>query len=94
MILLIYFDLCKTDANPHKKMKYEQHENEENLRRCSVALLEFYKSRCVKTRNKALYFQPDISCVPDSPVWYSSQALSPDALQRMLHRVKMIHGIN
>lgn len=48
----------------------------------------------VKTRNDVFYLQPERSCVPDSPVWYSTQALSQDALQRMLHRVKMVKEIN
>lgn len=53
-----------------------------------------YSPESVKTRNDVFYLQPERSCVPDSPVWYSTQALSQDALQRMLHRVKMVKEIN
>lgn len=48
----------------------------------------------VKTRNDVFYLQPERSCVPDSPVWYSTQALSREALSKMLHRVKMVKEIN
>lgn len=48
----------------------------------------------MKTRNDVFYLQPERSCVPDSPVWYSTQALSKDALSKMLHRVKMVKEIN
>lgn len=48
----------------------------------------------VKTRNDVFYLQPERSCVPDSPVWYSTQALGRDALSKMLHRVKMVKEIN
>lgn len=48
----------------------------------------------VKTRNDVFYLLPERSCVPDSPVWYSTQALNKEALSKMLHRVKMVKEIN
>lgn len=54
----------------------------------------FYSPESVKTRNDVFYLQPERSCVPDSPVWYSTQALSQESLQKMLHRVKMVKEIN
>lgn len=48
----------------------------------------------VKTRNDVFYLQPERSCVPDSPVWYSTQALGKESLCKMLHRVKMVKEIN
>lgn len=48
----------------------------------------------VKTRNDVFYLLPERSCVPDSPVWYSTQALGKPALSKMLHRVKMVKEIN
>ncbi|KOB64599.1 WOC protein, partial [Operophtera brumata] len=80
------------EANSRKKKVYEQQENEENPLRCPVKLYEFYISKCpesVRTRNDVFYLQPERSCVPDSPVWYSTQPLSRVALAKMLHRVKM-----
>ncbi|XP_063697034.1 zinc finger MYM-type protein 4 isoform X1 [Culicoides brevitarsis] len=84
-------------ANARKKKVYEQQENEENPLRCPVKLYEFYLSKCpesVKTRNDVFYLQPERSCVPDSPVWYSTQPLNRHSLAKMLHRVKMVKEIN
>ncbi|XP_046865153.1 zinc finger MYM-type protein 4 isoform X2 [Drosophila willistoni] len=97
VLLRFYPPQAGLDANPRKKKVYEQQENEDNPLRCPVRLYEFYLSKCpesVKTRNDVFYLQPERSCVPDSPVWYSTQALGQDALQRMLHRVKMVKEIN
>lgn len=97
VLLRFYPPQAGLDANPRKKKVYEQQENDENPLRCPVRLYEFYLSKCpesVKTRNDVFYLQPERSCVPDSPVWYSTQALSEDHLQKMLHRVKMVKEIN
>lgn len=97
VLLRFYPPQAGLDANPRKKKVYEQQENEENPLRCPVRLYEFYLSKCpesVKTRNDVFYLQPERSCVPDSPVWYSTQALSQESLQKMLHRVKMVKEIN
>ncbi|KAM7362009.1 zinc finger protein without children isoform 2-T3 [Cochliomyia hominivorax] len=96
-VLLRFYPPQAGLANPRKKKVYEQQENEENPLRCPVRLYEFYLSKCpesVKTRNDVFYLQPERSCVPDSPVWYSTQALSQESLQKMLHRVKMVKEIN
>nr|XP_017006234.2 zinc finger MYM-type protein 3-like [Drosophila takahashii] len=97
VLLRFYPPQAGLDASPRKKKVYEQQENEENPLRCPVRLYEFYLSKCpesVKTRNDVFYLKPERSCVPDSPVWYSTQALEQDALQWMLHRVKMVKEIN
>ncbi|XP_073828086.1 zinc finger protein without children isoform X2 [Musca autumnalis] len=96
-VLLRFYPPQAGLANPRKKKVYEQQENEENPLRCPVRLYEFYLSKCpesVKTRNDVFYLQPERSCVPDSPVWYSTQPLSQESLQKMLHRVKMVKEIN
>ncbi|KAL9895610.1 zinc finger protein without children isoform 2-T4 [Glossina fuscipes fuscipes] len=97
VLLRFYPPQAGLEANPRKKKVYEQQENEDNPLRCPVRLYEFYLSKCpesVKTRNDVFYLQPERSCVPDSPVWYSTQPLSKEALQKMLHRVKMVKEIN
>ncbi|XP_055635361.1 zinc finger MYM-type protein 4 [Toxorhynchites rutilus septentrionalis] len=97
VLLRFYPPQSSLAANSRKKKVYEQQENEENPLRCPVKLYEFYLSKCpesVKTRNDVFYLQPERSCVPDSPVWYSTQALSKDSLSKMLHRVKMVKEIN
>ncbi|XP_055387780.1 zinc finger MYM-type protein 3 isoform X3 [Condylostylus longicornis] len=95
--VLLRFYPPNTGQDNKKKKVYEQQENEANPLRCPVRLYEFYLSKCpesVKTRNDVFYLQPERSCVPDSPVWYSTQPLSQDSLQKMLHRVKMVKEIN
>lgn len=89
--------IIRPEGNKSKKKVYEQQENDENPLRCPVKLYEFYLSKCpesVKTRNDVFYLLPERSCVPDSPVWYSTMALGKDALEKMLHRVKMVKEIN
>ncbi|KAF5272148.1 hypothetical protein FQA39_LY01230 [Lamprigera yunnana] len=86
-----------SDMSQRKKKVYEQHENEDNPLRCPVKLYEFYLSKCpesVKTRNDVFYLLPERSCVPDSPVWYSTMPLPRSVLEKMLHRVKMVKEIN
>ncbi|KAL0868567.1 hypothetical protein ABMA27_008035 [Loxostege sticticalis] len=97
VLLRFYPPQSALEANSRKKKVYEQQENEENPLRCPVKLYEFYISKCpesVRTRNDVFYLQPERSCVPDSPVWYSTQPLSRTALAKMLHRVKMVKEIN
>ncbi|KAI4454153.1 zinc finger mym-type protein [Holotrichia oblita] len=96
-ILLRFYPPQSAVGNKSKKKVYEQQENDENPLRCPVKLYEFYLSKCpesVKTRNDVFYLLPERSCVPDSPVWYSTMALGKDALEKMLHRVKMVKEIN
>jgi len=97
VLLRFYPPQTTLDSNSRKKKVYEQQENEENPLRCPVKLYEFYLSKCpesVKTRNDVFYLLPERSCVPDSPVWYSTMALGREALEKMLHRVKMVKEIN
>lgn len=98
VLLRFYPPQASIDSpNSRKKKVYEQHENEENPLRCPVKLYEFYLSKCpesVKTRNDLFYLTPERSCVPDSPVWYSTCALNKESLEKMLNRVKMVKEIN
>lgn len=48
----------------------------------------------VKQRNDVFYLQPERSCVPDSPVWYSTMPLQKDLLMKMLHRIRMVKEVN
>ncbi|OWF50942.1 Zinc finger MYM-type protein 3 [Mizuhopecten yessoensis] len=89
------------DMNQKKKQKdevpvYEQAENLDNPLRCPVKLYEFYLSKCpesIKNRNDAFYLTPERSCVPDSPVWYSTQNLSSEAMNKMLNRARLVREI-
>ena len=46
-----------------------------------------------KSRSDMFYLQPERSCVPDSPVWYSVAALNPHQLDKMLQRLLMVREI-
>ncbi|XP_047357984.1 zinc finger MYM-type protein 3 isoform X1 [Vespa velutina] len=97
VLLRFYPPQSALEANSRKKKVYEQQENEENPLRCPVKLYEFYLSKCpesVKTRNDVFYLLPERSCVPDSPVWYSTSPLAKEHLVKMLYRVKMVKEIN
>ncbi|KAJ8918744.1 hypothetical protein NQ315_015064 [Exocentrus adspersus] len=89
VLLRFYPPQSAIQNNARKKKVYEQEQNEENPLRCPVKLPE-----SVKTRNDVFYLQPERSCVPDSPVWYSTMPLPKEALEKMLHRVKMVKEIN
>ncbi|XP_054706538.1 zinc finger MYM-type protein 4-like [Uloborus diversus] len=74
---------------------YEQVESTDALR-CPVKLYEFYLSKCpesVKARNDIFYLYPERSCVPDSPVWYSTQPLGQEVIAKMIQRIKFVKGI-
>jgi len=73
----------RTDVSPTPLQK---HLNSHLLYCCSP--------ESVKTRNDVFYLLPERSCVPDSPVWYSTMALGKEPLIKMLHRVKMVKEIN
>lgn len=97
VLLRFYPPQSALEANSRKRKVYEQQENEENPLRCPVKLYEFYLSKCpesVKTRNDVFYLLPERSCVPDSPVWYSTSPLAKEHLVKMLYRVKMVKEIN
>ncbi|RZF34921.1 hypothetical protein LSTR_LSTR011415 [Laodelphax striatellus] len=99
-VLLRYYPSGSDSAkrsSTGKRLTYEQHENEDDPLRCPVKLYEFYLSKCpesVKSRGELFYLQPERSCVPDSPVWYSTQSISEEALSKVLNRITMVKEIN
>ncbi|RXN08835.1 zinc finger MYM-type 4-like protein [Labeo rohita] len=75
----------------------EMPENVENPLRCPVRLYEFYLSKCsnsVKQRPDLFYLQPESSCHPSSPVWYSAQPLESTMMESMLTRILAIRDIH
>ncbi|XP_038657095.1 zinc finger MYM-type protein 4-like isoform X2 [Scyliorhinus canicula] len=72
-------------------------ENTDNPLRCPVRLFEFYLSKCsesVKSRSDVFYLQPERSCVPDSPMWYSTLPTDPAILDAMLTRILMVREVH
>lgn len=75
----------------------EMAENTDNPLRCPVRLFEFYLSKCsesVKPRSDIFYLQPERSCVPDSPLWYSTLPTDPAILDAMLTRILMVRDVH
>ncbi|KAK7493034.1 hypothetical protein BaRGS_00015764 [Batillaria attramentaria] len=75
---------------------YEVTENAENPLRCPVKLYEFYLSKCpesIKNRSDIFYPVPERSCVPDSPVWYSTIPISIETMTKMLTRILLVREI-
>jgi len=95
-VLLRYYPPPAKGQKPEDRKMYEQHENHENPLRCPVKLYEFYLSKCpesTKNRNDMFYLQPERSCVPDSPVWYSGQLLNRFNMEKMLDRLLMVREV-
>uniref|UniRef100_A0A0B6Z902 ZMYM2-like/QRICH1 C-terminal domain-containing protein n=1 Tax=Arion vulgaris TaxID=1028688 RepID=A0A0B6Z902_9EUPU len=75
---------------------YEVTENFDNPLRCPVKLYEFFLSKCpesIKNRNDIFYPVPERSCVPDSPVWYSTQSIDIHTMDKMLTRLLLVREI-
>ena len=47
----------------------------------------------VQSRNDLYYLQPERSCAPDSPVWYSTLDLSEHQVDKMLRRALMVREV-
>ncbi|XP_074542338.1 uncharacterized protein LOC141802665 [Halichoeres trimaculatus] len=68
-------------------------ENAANPLRCPVRLYEFYLSKCseaVRQLPNVFYLQPVGSCVPSSPVWFTSTPLDDSTMEAMLVRILAI----
>ena len=61
--------------------------------RKKITCIFFFSPENVKSRNDLFYLQPERSCVPDSPVWYSAQDLNQQQVDKMLRRVLMVREV-
>ena len=55
--------------------------------------LLLFSPESAKTKSDMFYLQPERSCVPDSPLWYSAQPLNPFQLEKMLARILMVREV-
>ncbi|KAG7477843.1 hypothetical protein MATL_G00073830 [Megalops atlanticus] len=77
-------------------MYAEQAEDPENPLRCPIKLYDFYLFKCpqsAKGRNDTFYLTPEPVVVPNSPIWYSTQPITHEALGHMLTRILMVREI-
>uniref|UniRef100_A0A4W5NFE3 TRASH domain-containing protein n=1 Tax=Hucho hucho TaxID=62062 RepID=A0A4W5NFE3_9TELE len=87
----------ETRDDEEKEEVLEMMENSENPLRCPVRLYEFYLSKCsdsVKQRTNVFFLLPERSCVPNSPMWFSSQGLDDHTLDTMLTRILTVREIH
>ncbi|ERE81644.1 zinc finger MYM-type protein 4 [Cricetulus griseus] len=87
----------KRNEDDEAPVGVEMAENTDNPLRCPVRLYEFYLSKCsesVKQRNDVFYLQPERSCVPNSPMWYSTFPIDPGTLDTMLTRILMVREVH
>ncbi|XP_077006444.1 zinc finger MYM-type protein 4 isoform X2 [Tamandua tetradactyla] len=87
----------KRNEDDEVPLGVEMAENTDNPLRCPVRLYEFYLSKCsesVKQRNDVFYLQPERSCVPNSPMWYSTFPIDPGTLDTMLTRILMVREVH
>ncbi|XP_068188440.1 zinc finger MYM-type protein 4-like isoform X7 [Antennarius striatus] len=76
----------------------EMRENTQNPLRCPVRLYEFYLSKCsesVQQGTNLFYLLPQPSCLPSSPLWFSSTPLDSSTIEAILLRiltVRELHG--
>jgi len=47
----------------------------------------------IRNRNDLFYLTPEVSCVPDSPVWYSTVPLGTEVMSKMLNRILVVREI-
>ncbi|GAB1288931.1 Zinc finger MYM-type protein 4 [Apodemus speciosus] len=87
----------KRNEDDETPVGVEMAENTDNPLRCPVRLYEFYLSKCsesVKQRSDVFYLQPERSCVPNSPMWYSTFPIDPGTLDTMLTRILMVREVH
>ncbi|XP_040928788.1 uncharacterized protein LOC114865608 isoform X2 [Betta splendens] len=86
----------KRKKNEAEGKKLKMMENPENPLRCPVKLYEFYLSKCsesVRQRSDMFYLHPDCSCVPSSPLWFSSAPLDGRVMEAMLVRTLSVREV-
>ncbi|XP_057210105.1 zinc finger MYM-type protein 4 isoform X1 [Triplophysa rosa] len=97
---------ANTDGVPAKRRKEDEEdketaleikENSQNALRCPVRLYEFYLSKCsptVRQSTAQFYLNPERSCVPSSPMWFSTSSLSDETLENMLARILTVRELH
>lgn len=59
-----------------------------------LLVLPVDSSESVKQRTDVFYLQPERSCVPNSPMWYSTFPIDPGTLDTMLTRILMVREVH
>ncbi|XP_006794572.1 zinc finger MYM-type protein 4-like [Neolamprologus brichardi] len=86
----------KVKKNESEEDFLEMMENQENPLRCPVRLYEFYLSKCpasLRQRSDLFYLQPDRSCLPSSPLWFSPAPLNDSSVEATIIRILAVQGL-
>uniref|UniRef100_A0A3P8QSP5 TRASH domain-containing protein n=1 Tax=Astatotilapia calliptera TaxID=8154 RepID=A0A3P8QSP5_ASTCA len=86
----------KVKKNESEEDLLEMMENQENPLRCPVRLYEFYLSKCpasLRQRSDLFYLQPDRSCLPSSPLWFSPAPLNDSSVEATIIRILAVRGL-
>ncbi|XP_065327916.1 zinc finger MYM-type protein 4-like [Pelmatolapia mariae] len=86
----------KVKKNESEEDFLEMMENQENPLRCPVRLYEFYLSKCpasLRQRSDLFYLQPDRSCLPSSPLWFSPAPLNDSSVEATIIRILAVRGL-
>lgn len=54
----------------------------------------FSSSASVKQRTNMFFLRPERSCVPNSPLWFSTVSLDDEELENMLTRILTVREIH
>ncbi|XP_042875608.1 zinc finger MYM-type protein 3-like isoform X3 [Penaeus japonicus] len=94
--LLKYYPKKSSVEEGKPAPNFEMHENREDPLRCPVKLYEFYLSKCpesVRNQRNIYYVYPERSCIPNSPVWFSTQSVQAANISKMLNRVLLVREV-
>lgn len=94
--LLKYYPKKSSVEESKPAPNYEMHENRDDPLRCPVKLYEFYLSKCpesVRNQRNIYYVYPERSCIPNSPVWFSTQSVQAANISKMLNRVLLVREV-
>ncbi|XP_028249313.1 zinc finger MYM-type protein 2 [Parambassis ranga] len=89
-------------ASRKRKRKFQDKDNgNDSSVRCPVKkhechLYELYRSKCpplLRERLDVFYVQPDPTCSPDDPLWFSSTPLERQILESLLTRVLLVRDV-
>ena len=47
----------------------------------------------MRAHTDVFYLQPEQSCIPDSPIWFSTSKLNQHQIDKILHRALMVREV-
>ncbi|KAL7667517.1 hypothetical protein ACOME3_010666 [Neoechinorhynchus agilis] len=72
---------------------FEQIEDRSFAMHCACRIFEFYISKCpvsLRHSEHCIYLEPEKSVMPESPIWFTSKAVSEMTLTKMMLQTRLI----